>query len=233
MNKTFFDNLITGIRHEYTAHPGQDFDPAVLQALMSERPKKANISQKKADSLEQLCSNVRQCDSCPLAKTRHNVVFGEGNVHAELMFIGEGPGNEEDMQGRPFVGEAGQLLTKMIQAMQFTREEVYIANIVKCRPPNNRVPSPDEIAACINYLKAQIQFIAPQVIVLLGATAVNALLGCNEGITRLRGKWLEFEGIKVMPTFHPAYLLRQKSAKRQVWEDLQQVMKVFDRVYRS
>lgn len=167
----------------------------------------------------------------PLAETRHNVVFGEGDPHAKLMFIGEGPGYDEDMQGRPFVGKAGQLLNKMIAAMQFQREEVYIANVVKCRPPGNRVPTPDEAVACIGYLKKQIELIRPEVIVLLGATAVNFLLGKREGITRLRGKWLGFNGIPVMPTFHPAYLLRQESAKRDAWADLQQVMKVFGKVY--
>ena len=186
----------------------------------------------KLTSLDELRPVVLACSRCPLAATRHNVVFGEGDPHAKLMFIGEGPGYDEDMQGRPFVGRAGQLLNKMIAAMQFTREEVYIANVVKCRPPENRVPSPDEAAACIGYLKKQIALIRPEVIVLLGATAVNFLLGKREGITRLRGKWLGYDGIPVMPTFHPAYLLRQESAKREAWADLQQVMKVFGKVYR-
>lgn len=182
------------------------------------------------NSLDELRPAVLGCRRCPLAETRHNVVFGEGDPHAKLMFIGEGPGYDEDMQGRPFVGKAGQLLNRMIEAMQFAREEVYIANVVKCRPPGNRVPSPDEAVACIGYLKKQIELIRPEVIVLLGATAVNFLLGRREGITRLRGKWLGFDGIPVMPTFHPAYLLRQESAKREAWADLQQVMKVFGKV---
>ncbi len=182
-------------------------------------------------SLDELRPIALGCRRCPLAETRHNVVFGEGDPHAKLMFIGEGPGYDEDMQGRPFVGKAGQLLNKMIAAMQFQREEVYIANVVKCRPPGNRVPTPDEAVACIGYLKKQIELIRPEVIVLLGATAVNFLLGKREGITRLRGKWLGFNGIPVMPTFHPAYLLRQESAKRDAWADLQQVMKVFGKVY--
>lgn len=182
-------------------------------------------------SLDELRPVVLECRRCPLAETRHKVVFGEGDPHAKLMFIGEGPGYDEDMQGRPFVGKAGQLLDKMIVAMQFRREEVYIANVVKCRPPGNRVPSPDEAAACIGYLKRQIELIHPEVIVLLGATAVNFLLGKREGITRLRGKWLGYDGIPVMPTFHPAFLLRQESAKRDAWADLQQVMKVFGKVY--
>lgn len=192
----------------------------------------APVAMESIHSLDELRPAVLACSRCPLAATRHNVVFGEGDPHAKLMFIGEGPGYDEDMQGRPFVGRAGQLLDKMIAAMQFKREEVYIANVVKCRPPGNRVPSPDEAAACIGYLKKQIALIRPEVIVLLGATAVNFLLGKREGITRLRGKWLGYDGIPVMPTFHPAFLLRQESAKREAWADLQQVMKVFGKVYR-
>ena len=141
------------------------------------------------------------------------------------MFIGEGPGADEDRQGRPFVGAAGQLLDKMILAMQFRREEVYIANIVKCRPPRNRAPMPEEANACIGYLEHQIRMIRPEVIVLLGATAAHFLLQREEGIMRLRGRWLEYDGIPVMPTFHPAFLLRQESAKREAWEDLKQVMR--------
>ena len=179
------------------------------------------------DSLDMLAETVAQCRRCILAETRQHVVFGEGNPHAGLMFIGEGPGADEDRLGRPFVGRAGQLLDKMIAAMQFTREEVYIANIVKCRPPGNRVPSPDEAACCIGYLKKQIELIRPEAIVLLGATAVTFLLGPVGGITRVRGRWFAYEGIPVMPTFHPAYLLRQESAKREAWIDLQMVMKVF------
>ncbi len=183
------------------------------------------------NTLDELRPIVLGCTRCALAATRNNVVFGEGNPQARLMFIGEGPGYDEDMQGRPFVGKAGQLLDKMITAMQFTREEVYIANVVKCRPPDNRVPSPDEALACIGYLKKQIALIKPEAIVLLGATAVGFLLGKREGITRLRGKWLGFDGIPVMPTYHPAYLLRQESAKRDAWADLQQVMKVFGKAH--
>lgn len=178
-------------------------------------------------TLEEMFQLVQSCRHCALGNTRTNAVFGEGNPQARLMFIGEGPGGDEDRLGRPFVGRAGQLLDKMILAMQFTREEVYIANVVKCRPPGNRVPSPDEAIACIGYLKRQIQLIQPEVIVLLGATAVSFLLGKTEGITRLRGKWLAYEGIPVMPTFHPAFLLRQESAKRDAWNDLKMVMKVF------
>jgi len=171
--------------------------------------------------------NVAQsCQRCPLFQTRNNVVFGEGSPHAELMFISEGPGYNEDQQGRPFVGKAGDVLTKMITDMQFTREEVYIGNIVKCRPPKNRNPLPAEAAACLPYLYRQIELIAPKVILLLGAVPLKFLLK-RTGIMRLRGNWLEFRGIPVMPTLHPAYLLRNPSIKRDVLSDLQKVMKVF------
>ena len=176
-------------------------------------------------TLEHLAETVRHCRNCPLCETRLNAVPGEGNPHARLMFIGEGPGADEDRQGRPFVGAAGQLLDKMILAMQFKREEVYIANIVKCRPPRNRAPMPDEASACIGYLEHQIRMIRPEVIVVLGATAAHFLLQREEGIMRLRGRWLEYEGIPVMPTVHPAFLLRQESAKREAWEDLKLVMR--------
>lgn len=176
-------------------------------------------------TLEHLVETVRHCRGCPLCETRLNAVPGEGDPHARLMFIGEGPGADEDRQGRPFVGAAGQLLDKMITAMQFKREEVYIANIVKCRPPRNRAPMPEEAAACIGYLEHQIRMIRPEVIVLLGATAAHFLLKREEGIMKLRGRWLEYDGIPVMPTFHPAFLLRQESAKRDSWEDLKLVMR--------
>lgn len=185
-----------------------------------------------APTLEALREIVLQCRNCRLAPTRHNVVFGEGNPHARLMFVGEGPGEQEDLQGRPFVGPAGQLLDRMILAMQFTREEVYIANVVKCRPPRNRNPEQDEADACCGYLARQIELIQPEVIVVLGAVAARFLLQRREGITRLRGHWLGYNGIPVMPTFHPSYLLRDPSGKRLAWSDLQQVMKVFGKVYR-
>ena len=171
---------------------------------------------------------VRKCAACPLAAQRRNVVFGAGSENAELMFIGEGPGRDEDAQGVPFVGEAGQLLTKMINAMTFARSEVYIANIIKCRPPGNRNPEDAEAAACLPYLRRQIEIVRPKVIVLLGAIALKYLMGVS-GIMRSRGKWMDYNGIKVMPTFHPAYLLRNDHAKKEVWQDLQKVMSVFGR----
>ena len=172
------------------------------------------------------------CRNCHLAASRQNVVFGEGNENARLMFIGEGPGADEDATGRPFVGAAGQLLDKMIAAMQFSPDEVYIANVVKCRPPNNRVPMPEEVDKCLPFLKEQINVVRPEVIVTLGAVATKALLNTSNGISRLRGKWCSFENIPLLPTFHPAYLLRQESAKKEAWQDLQLVMARFGKVYR-
>ena len=177
-------------------------------------------------SMDELLAAARACAACPLREGRKNLVFGAGDPNADLMFIGEGPGREEDEQGVPFVGEAGQLLTKMINAMTFQRSEVYIANIVKCRPPHNRNPEEVEAKACLQFLFRQIELISPKVIVLLGAVPLRYLLG-KTGVTRLRGNWLEFRGIRVMPTFHPAYLLRNPSAKASVWQDLQKVMAVF------
>jgi len=183
-------------------------------------------------SLAELETIIQNCRKCPLCKSRNNTVPGEGNPDAQLMFIGEGPGFDEDRLGRPFVGKAGQLLDKMIRAMQFTREEVYIANIVKCRPPDNCVPTPEEAAHCMPYLARQIELIRPSVIVLLGATAVKYLLGTGSGISKMRGRWLSYHNIPVMPTFHPAFLLRQESAKREAWNDLQQVMARFNKFHR-
>ena len=178
------------------------------------------------EKLEDVREWIGDCTGCVLAEKRNNLVFGEGNPHAELMFIGEGPGADEDRQGRPFIGRAGQLLTKMIEAgMGKKREEVYIANMVKCRPPGNRDPLPDEMGACRDYLDEQIRLISPKVICTLGRVAAQALLNTKTPISRLRGNWYEYKGIKVMPTFHPAALLRNPANKRPTWEDLQMIMK--------
>ncbi|MDO8525123.1 MAG: uracil-DNA glycosylase [Candidatus Omnitrophota bacterium] len=165
------------------------------------------------------------CKGCGLSKTRTNVVFGSGNPHARLMFIGEAPGEEEDRQGKPFVGRAGQLLTKIIEAMGLKREDVYIANILKCRPPNNRAPLPDEIEACRNNIRRQVESIKPRVICTLGKFASQTILKTEIPISALRGRFREYEGIKVMPTFHPAYLLRNPEEKKSVWQDMKKVMK--------
>jgi uracil-DNA glycosylase family 4 len=175
-------------------------------------------------SLDALKEVAMKCTQCVLATGRTHVVFGEGAADARLMFIGEGPGEQEDIKGRPFVGRAGQLLDKMIVAMGFKREEVYIANIVKCRPPQNRAPLPDEAVSCLPYLRAQISFIKPKIIVLLGAVAVKFLLQTNAGISQVRGKFLDYYGYTVMPTFHPAFLLRSPAKKKEAWEDLKKVI---------
>ena len=184
--------------------------------------------------LQQLdADEVRACTKCPLCQSRSQTVFGEGDPHAALMFIGEGPGQKEDEQGRPFVGRAGELLDKQIAAMGLQREQVYIANVVKCRPPSNRTPTPAEADACSDYLRRQITIIEPQVIVTLGGPAAKLVLNTREGVTRLRGNWFDSRQflshgpvIPVMPTFHPAYLLRAytRDNRRHVWSDLQQVM---------
>ena len=170
-----------------------------------------------------LTEEITRCQKCRLCAGRTYPVPGEGNPHARLMFIGEGPGRDEDQTGRPFVGRAGQLLDKMIGAIGLSREEVFIANVVKCRPPQNRAPEGDEVAACMPYLRAQVGLIRPQVIVLLGSSALGAILGPDHRITRERGAWIERKGVWFMPTFHPAALLRDESKKRPVWEDLKKV----------
>jgi uracil-DNA glycosylase family 4 len=176
--------------------------------------------------LEVIAETVRSCTRCGLSKHRKQTVFARGAGSSGVCFVGEGPGADEDAQGLPFVGAAGQLLDKMIAAMGLGRDDVYVCNIVKCRPPDNRKPELDEMAACIPYLDEQLDLIKPRVIVALGATAVQGLLGTTEGITRMRGRWKQYRGqIDVMPTFHPAYLLRTPSAKREVWEDLQEVLR--------
>ncbi len=178
-------------------------------------------------SLEEICRAMEHCSLCSLGKTRKNLVFGEGNPAAALVFVGEAPGADEDLQGRPFVGRAGQLLTKIIGAMGLKREDVYICNILKCRPPGNRNPLPEEIEVCEPHLIEQLKAIRPRVICALGTFAAQTLLK-KKGIpiTVLRGRFHDYHGIPLMPTYHPAYLLRNPGAKKQVWEDVQQIMKV-------
>ena len=178
------------------------------------------------DSLLKTREDLGECTRCKLHSTRHKIVFGDGNPKAELVFVGEGPGADEDAQGLPFVGRAGKLLTQMIEAMGLQRKDVYICNVVKCRPPENRQPEEDEVRACSPFLMRQIDAIAPKVIVCLGATAAKTLLQTNRGISQFRGEWLEFRGRKLLATYHPAYLLRNPPAKSEVWKDLQKVMAV-------
>jgi DNA polymerase len=177
------------------------------------------------DPLKAIREELGDCTRCKLHSTRTQIVFGVGNPDAQLMFVGEGPGYEEDVQGEPFVGKAGQLLTRIIGAMGLKRSDVYIANIVKCRPPNNRNPEPDEISSCEPFLHKQVVAIQPQVVCALGTFAAQTLLKTNLKISQLRGKFHLYEGIKVMATFHPAYLLRNPNEKRKVWDDMQQIMK--------
>jgi len=176
------------------------------------------------DTLLRVRNDLGECTRCKLHGTRNKIVFGDGNPKAELVFIGEGPGADEDAQGLPFVGRAGKLLTQMIEAMGLERKDVYICNVVKCRPPENRQPEEDEVNTCSPFLLRQIDVIAPKVIVCLGAVAAKTLLQTNRGISQFRGQWLEFRGRKLLATYHPAYLLRNPPAKSEVWKDLQKVM---------
>jgi len=201
--------------------------PELTTAAVGPGEAEALDPDQKVALLIDLAAEVAACKRCPLCSAgRTQTVFGDGSPDADLMFIGEGPGAEEDAQGIPFVGRSGQLLTKMIEAMGLSREQVYIANVVKCRPPGNRAPSPEEADACWGYLQRQIEIIQPKVIVVLGNAATKALLDTRIGITKLRGQWQELWGIPVMPTFHPAYLLRQYTVdnRKRVWSDLQAAM---------
>lgn len=174
-------------------------------------------------SWQQLTEEIHACNKCRLCQTRTNVVPGEGDPEARIMFIGEGPGRDEDLQGRPFVGRSGELLTRMIRAIGLEREQVYICNVVKCRPPQNRNPEPDEAAACLNYLRAQVALVRPKVIVLLGKIACRYTLQQEISVMRDHGKWFERKGVWFMPTYHPSALLRDPTKKRDAWEDFQKI----------
>ena len=182
-------------------------------------------------SWQMLQEQVAVCSNCPLCEHRTHTVFGEGNPTSDLLFVGEGPGADEDRLGRPFVGRAGQLLDKMIQAMGMQRSDVYIANIVKCRPPQNRTPLPEEMQACLPYLRGQFALIRPKVIVCLGATAARGIISDQIRITRDRGQWVNKKGIWIMPTYHPAALLRAPEKKRDTWEDLKLVMQKLEELH--
>lgn len=181
-----------------------------------------------AISFSQLQSDVAGCTQCGLHKTRTHTVFGEGNPRARLMFIGEGPGRDEDLLGRPFVGAAGQLLDKMLAAIGFSRNDVYIANVLKCRPPGNRDPEPDEAAACLGYLRGQVSLIKPRIIVCLGRISAKHILNADIRITRDRGVWHEVKGFFIMPTYHPAALLRNEALKKDAWKDLLAIREKYD-----
>lgn len=201
------------------AVPAKSKDSGIRYAGAPAKPPKGG-----KDTLESIAAEIAACRACKLADTRTNTVAGEGCLNPDIMFVGEGPGADEDAQGRPFVGRSGQLLTKMILAMGYTREQVFIGNIVKCRPPGNRAPTPEEMAGCIPYLKRQIAVIRPKLIVCLGATAARGLVQETMPIGKARGSWREFEGIPVMLTFHPAYLLRDPRQKAPCWADLKAVL---------
>ena len=175
------------------------------------------------ETWEELEESIKNCKNCKLCNNRNNIVFGEGNKNADVMFIGEGPGADEDAEGRPFVGKAGKLMNNAFEGIGIKREEVYIANVVKCRPPNNRNPEEDEAITCLNYLRNQVLLIKPKIIVLLGSVALKNILGKEYGITAARGKWIEKKDILYMPTWHPAALLRDENKKIEFWNDLKLV----------
>jgi uracil-DNA glycosylase family 4 len=202
--------------------------PSLLDPFPNTLQKNSNffdqLERVENDSLLKIRDDIGDCTRCRLHKTRRHIVFADGNPKAQLVFVGEGPGADEDATGIPFVGRAGKLLTQMIQAMGLQREDVYICNVVKCRPPENRQPQPDEVATCGPYLVRQLEVVNPKVIVCLGATAAQTLLETTTGISKFRGQWQDFRGKKLLATYHPAYLLRNPSAKSEVWKDLQKVM---------
>lgn len=202
--------------------------PALVDALrkpLPPPPPAAGCPETPAARLAAIAEAARACTACPLHRARTQAVPGQGHPHPDILFVGEGPGADEDRQGLAFVGAAGHLLTKMIAAMGLTRDEVFIANIVKCRPPGNRAPQPEEAAACLPFLLDQIAILQPRVIITLGATALKYLIGLDQAsVTRMRGTWLTVRGIDLMPTFHPAFLLRQPARKREAWDDLKAVL---------
>jgi uracil-DNA glycosylase len=216
------ESLLPKRKAEVPAKPAPHFEPVHVPtaALLFE-----TVDKVADDTLLKIRDDIGpDCSRCKLHKERNKIVFGDGSPNAKLVFVGEGPGADEDAQGLPFVGRAGKLLTQMIEAMGLQRKDVYICNVVKCRPPENRAPEPDEVAACSPFLLRQIDVLNPQVIVCLGAVAAKTLLNTTRGISSFRGEWLEWRGRKLMATYHPAYLLRNPPAKADVWKDLQKVM---------
>jgi uracil-DNA glycosylase family 4 len=221
--------IVTSLR----SHVEEQIELGVLGTPASERPEsdaEAGAASLVAyGSMEDIRLAVERCQACPLHKTRTNVVFGSGDENAQLVFVGEAPGADEDRQGQPFVGRAGQKLTQIIEAMGLSRSEVYITNVLKCRPPGNRNPQPDEIQACEPYLIEQLRLIKPKVICALGTFAAQTLLRTDRSISRLRGQFHTYQGIKLMPTYHPAFILRNPKFKRDVWNDVQKIMAEYDR----
>jgi DNA polymerase len=206
---------------------GVDCSPESLQRVDSWGRGLQAFSPAGKESLEAIREHLGDCQRCKLCRSRTRIVFGCGSPQARLMFIGEGPGQDEDRAGEPFVGAAGQLLNRIIEAIKLSRANVYIANVVKCRPPGNRLPEPEEISTCSPFLRRQIAAIRPLFICTLGSCAAQTLLNSSEAVSRLRGRFFDYEGIRVLPTFHPAYLLRNPEKKREVWEDMKLLMKAY------
>ncbi|HEX5412790.1 MAG TPA: uracil-DNA glycosylase [Terriglobia bacterium] len=208
-----------GVAPQAAAAPGP-----VAQSMSLFESSSPQAAPRENETLEQIREDLGDCRRCRLAAGRHTIVFGQGNPHAELVFVGEGPGADEDAQGLPFVGRAGRLLNRMIELAGMKRDDVYICNIVKCRPPNNRTPLPDEIETCSPFLLRQIRTIKPRLVCCLGAPAVKTLLGVKEGISKIRGQFYDFQGTKALPTFHPAYVLRNPREEKILREDFQKIV---------
>lgn len=225
LQETGIDGLAYG---EMMPAVGSDMVPAAAVGDMPSVLGTTSVAFAGKEALETVRLDLEDCTRCKLSDTRTNLVFGSGNPGARVVFVGEAPGRDEDLQSEPFVGEAGQLLTKIITAMQFQRSEVYICNILKCRPPNNRNPEADEIEHCQPFLLRQLRSINPEAIVCLGTFAAQTLLNTKEPISKLRGRFHDYNGIQLMPTFHPAFLLRNPAMKKEVWADMQKVMSLLE-----
>ncbi len=220
------ENLVSPVESRTPAASAPSPAPSSLLPIIGASSLFEAVERIDNDSLTRIREDIGDCKRCKLHKGRTKIVFGVGNPKAELVFVGEGPGRDEDLQGEPFVGRAGKLLTQMIEAMSLKREDVYIANVVKCRPPENRLPEKDEIATCSPFLIRQLDVIRPKVICCLGSCSAQTLLQTTQGISKFRGEWFDFRGTKLIATYHPAYLLRNPGAKGEVWKDLQKVMAV-------
>lgn len=229
MSRKFYNILCNTIQEQSEFSGRLDLKEKTLKEFYSSNIKNTENGKQNQDNILKIADEIRQCRLCKLCENRKNTVPGEGNPNADLMFIGEAPGYNEDAQGKPFVGKAGRLLDKMLSAMKFSRNEIFIANVLKCRPPMNRNPGPEEVEKCIKYLNRQIDLIKPRVIVLLGSIPLKFLTD-KKSISKERGKWIDYRGIKTMPTFHPAYLLRNPKSKLMVWNDLKAVMQVFKKI---
>lgn len=221
-----FGNIIYSDAKDLASRKGKEKQPAGEEAL--EKLKSISEPWVGATTLEELDGMICMCLKCPLGPTRNKFVFGVGNPHADVVLIGEAPGAEEDAQGEPFVGRAGQLLNKILEAVGMTREEVYICNIIKCRPPENREPLPSEMETCVPYLWKQLELIKPKIILCLGRVSAQMLLKTNDGLNKLRGKVFDYQGSRVLITYHPAALLRNPGWKRPTWEDMQFFKKIYD-----